>query len=96
MASYQEVLQQAQALSAEEQGRLARELQPAGRPVLMDLSAMANRPPAPQSVAWVKAERGHAVLATDTGPAEADIPEGSAALAGMWRDMSGGAERGEP
>ena len=37
-----------------------------------------------ESVAWLKAERGHAVLATDTGPSEADLPAGADAIAGMW------------
>ncbi len=52
------------------------------------LSAMASRPPSPHSVAWVKSERGHAVLATDTGPAESDLPIGPDAIAGMWADMT--------
>ena len=96
MPSFEEILQSARTLSAEEQAKLARELQPAGRAVLMDLGPMANRPPAPHSVAWVKSERGHAVLATDTGPAETDIPQGAAAIAGMWRDMAGVSQEGQP
>jgi hypothetical protein len=62
---------------------MAQELAGAGSGI--PLATFAPRPPAPQSVAWLKAERGHAVLATDTGPTEADIPEGAAAIAGMWR-----------
>ena len=33
-----------------------------------------------------EAERGHAVLATDTPFAETSVPAGSAALAGIWAD----------
>jgi hypothetical protein len=84
MATYDEVLGLAKGLSAAERQRLAREIAP-GTP-LATLGGMAARPPAPQSVAWLKAERGHAVLATDTGPAEADIPAGVEAIAGMWAD----------
>ena len=82
--SYDELLLLALDLPPADRERLAREL--AGARGGTQIAAFAPRPPAPQSVAWLKAERGHAVLATDTGPAEADIPEGSAAIAGMWRD----------
>ncbi len=89
MPGFDELLAQARQLPAEERERLAREL--GGRPALAQLSGLASRLPAPQSVAWVKAERGHAVLATDTGPADAEIPAGADAIAGMWSDMQGGA-----
>jgi hypothetical protein len=36
----------------------------------------------------VKAERGHAVLATETPESEADIPAGPAAIAGLWGDRA--------
>jgi hypothetical protein len=88
-ASFEAVLAAARALSEADQRRLAAALGP--RASLEQLAAFANRPPAPQSVAWVKAERGHAVLATDTGPADAEIPEGAAAIAGMWRDAEAAA-----
>ena len=87
MAGYDETLAQARRLTAEEQRRLAREL--GGGAPLAQLGTLAMRPAAPQSAAWIKSERGHAVLATDTGPAEADIPAGADAIAGMWSDMRG-------
>jgi hypothetical protein len=85
---YDEVLVLARGLAPEGRERLARELG-AARPALTTLGTLAARPPAPQSVAWVKAERGHAVLATDTGPADAEIPAGWEAIAGMWADVRG-------
>lgn len=88
MSDLNHVLEQARRLAPAEQEALVRELGGA-RPVLAQLGALADRPPSPQSVAWVKAERGHAVLATDSGPADADIPEGAEAIAGMWADMKG-------
>lgn len=88
MPAFDELLAQARQLPAEERERLVRELG-GSRPVLAQLSSLASRPPAPQSVAWVKAERGHAVLATDAGPADADLPAGADAIAGMWADMQG-------
>jgi len=89
MGKYEEALGAARGLPPEEQVRLVRELvTPAASPV--QLGPLPPRGPAPQSVAWLKAERGHAVLATDTGPAEADIPEGAAAIRGMWSDLQEG------
>jgi hypothetical protein len=87
MASYDQVLELARQLSAAEQQRLALELG-AGR-TAVQLGMLADRPPSPHSVAWVKSERGHAVLATDTGPTENDIPTGGEAIAGMWADARG-------
>ena len=69
MPDYEQVLVLANQLSTADRERLARELAPAAGPALTQLGGLASRPPAPQSVAWVKAERGHAVLATDAGPA---------------------------
>jgi hypothetical protein len=91
MSTYEELLRLARALPEEQRERLAAEL-------LQGIHGVHNLPgrgaprlpmagPAPHSVAWLKAERGHAVLATDTGPAEADIPPGAAAIAGMWADL---------
>jgi hypothetical protein len=84
---YQEILKQARQLTRSEQEQLARELgaRPSAAP-----RALGMLGPAPQSVAWLKAERGHAVLATDTGPADAEIPVGAEAIAGMWADRAGG------
>lgn len=86
MADYRQVLDLARQLSAEQRVRLARELGGGVATPLPQLGMAANRPAAPQSVAWLKAERGHAVLATDTGPADADLPAGAAAIAGMWAE----------
>jgi hypothetical protein len=87
MPSYDEVLELAGRLPAPERQRLARELGESRAGV--QLGMLADRPPSPHSVAWVKSERGHAVLATDTGPAESDIPTGAEAIAGMWADARG-------
>lgn len=92
MPSFEEVLTLARQLPAADQQQLARELGAAARPTLAQLGELSVRPPAPHSVAWVKAERGHAVLATDTGASEANIPAGPEAVAGMWSDMQGGQE----
>ena len=89
MPTLDEVLTLAKQLPQEDQERLARALGTTARPTLAQLGTLANRPPAPQSVAWVKAERGHAVLATDSGPGDEAIPAGSGAIAGMWRDVEG-------
>lgn len=80
--SADELLHQIRALSPADRNRVLREL--SGPATMAQFGA--PRPPAAQSVAWLKAERGHAVLATDTGPAEADLPAGAAALAGIWAD----------
>ena len=87
---YREILNQARQLSRREQEQLVRELAPRAAPAPGALGMLTPRGPAPQSVAWLKAERGHAVLATDTGPADAEIPAGAAAIAGMWSDRRGG------
>jgi hypothetical protein len=89
MADFNEVLNLAQQLPKDQRDELARQLGGDTRPVLAQLGTLASRPPAPQSVAWVKAERGHAVLATDTGPADEAIPAGGEAIAGMWSDVKG-------
>ena len=80
--SVEELVHEIRALSPSDRSRAMRELQ--GPATMAQFGA--PRPPAAQSVAWLKAERGHAVLATDTGPAEADIPAGAAAIAGIWKD----------
>jgi hypothetical protein len=89
MANFDEILRAAQRLAPAEQERLAKTLaQGAGSGRGPDL-AMANiAAPRPHSVAWVKAERGHAVLATETPESEADIPAGPAAITGIWSDRA--------
>src|SRR5438552_19070411 len=89
MASYEEILRAVRSLSPAEQQQLTRELAgaaPGGAPrtelPLTQFPGMAA--PRPHSVAWVKAERGHAVLATETPEADAAIPAGAEAIAGMW------------
>jgi hypothetical protein len=89
MADYNQVLADARALSRDEQARLVRELAGIAAAPLAQIGGGAPRPAAPQSVAWLKAERGHAVLATDTGPADANIPAGADAITGMWADEKG-------
>jgi len=86
MTDYERALEIAAQLPAAERDRLTRALVGAApAPAGLSPLAMAGRA-APQSVAWLKAERGHAVLATDTGPADGDIPTGAEAIAGMWAD----------
>jgi hypothetical protein len=87
---YREILNQARQLSRQEQEQLLRELGGRAAAPAGGLGMLTPRGPAPQSVAWLKSERGHAVLATDTGPADTEIPAGAAAIAGMWADRKGG------
>lgn len=86
---YQEILSQARGLSRPEQEQLAKELGARAAAPAAALGMLAQRGPAPQSVAWLKSERGHAVLATDTGPTDSQIPAGAPAIAGMWADRRG-------
>lgn len=93
MAKFEDILRAARALSTADQERLARALAAPAAPGRGADLAMANlAAPRPHSVAWVKAERGHAVLATETPEAEADIPAGAAAIAGIWSDRAGMAD----
>jgi hypothetical protein len=88
MANFEEILKAARTLSRADQERLARALAPppaaVGRAPELAMANLAA--PRPHSVAWVKAERGHAVLATETPESEADIPAGATAIAGLWSD----------
>src|SRR5690348_12543946 len=98
MASYEEVLRAARGLPAAEQQQLARALAAgpaAARGAELPLAALAGTTPRPHTAAWVKAERGHAVLATTADASGADVPTGAPAIAGMWADLrapSGNAE----
>jgi hypothetical protein len=94
MPTYDDVLRAARALPPAERQRLARELaDPAATPArAAELPIATLSAPRPHSVAWVKAERGHAVLATDTPESDADIPAGADAIAGMWADRVAPAE----
>ena len=92
MPTFEDVYVLAAQLTPEERQRLAQAIVPAARPSA--LGVLSPRPPAPQSAAWVRAERGHAVLATDAGPADAEIPAGPDAIAGMWADMTSGNTQG--
>ena len=49
---------------------------------------MASLTARPDPIAWRKAESGHAVLATDAGLSDAEIPTGPSAIAGIWQDRS--------
>lgn len=86
---YREILNQARSLSRQEQEQLTKELAARVAPPSGALGMLTPRGPAPQSVAWLKSERGHAVLATDTGPTDSQIPAGAEAIAGMWADRRG-------
>jgi hypothetical protein len=80
-----EILKLARRLPPEQQRELAQALaSPAPRADLPITQFPTG--PTPHSPGWVKAERGHAVLATDTAPSEASLPAGPAALAGIWAD----------
>jgi hypothetical protein len=96
MPTVEEVLALARQLSPAQQQEVARALARAGtsggRPVHSAGGRSADLPiagaPAPHSVAWVKAERGHAVLATDLTAFEAALPPGPAAIEGIWADRA--------
>jgi hypothetical protein len=78
-----EILKLARRLPPEQQRELARALaSPAPRADLPITQFPTG--PAPHSPGWVKAERGHAVLATGSVASEASLPAGPAALAGIW------------
>lgn len=83
MATVEEIVALVRRLSPGEQQEVARALARGGRSAELPIAG-----PAPHSVAWVKAERGHAVLATDLTALEARLPAGSAALAGIWADRA--------
>lgn len=92
MAGIDEIRRLIDALPGAERERLLQELRSTPRAALPQLGSVSARQPAPQSVAWLKSERGHAVLATDTGPQEADLPVGAAAIRGMWADTQEASE----
>ncbi len=85
MPTYDEVLALARQLPSPERTRLARTLAPVGLPTVATPSGSG---PAPHSVAWLKSERGHAVLATDLSAEEAAQAVGADALLGMWADLA--------
>jgi hypothetical protein len=85
MSDFDDLLARARALPPAERERLAQALRALSVPQLGGASGA----PGPHSVAWLKAERGHAVLATDTGPAEQEIPAGWEAIAGIWASREG-------
>jgi hypothetical protein len=87
MPNLDDLLAHVRSLTPAEKARVARELAASGGAPAAALPTLGSRPAAPHSVAWLKAERGHAVLATDTGPSDDQIPAGAAAIAGMWADM---------
>jgi hypothetical protein len=78
-----EILKLAQRLPPEQQRELARALASPSPRADLPITQFPTGP-APHSPAWVKAERGHAVLATDRVDSEARLPAGPAALAGIW------------
>jgi hypothetical protein len=79
----EEILKLARRLPPDQQRELARALASPGPRVDLPITQFPSGP-APHSPAWVKSEQGHAVLATDAAPAEASLPAGPAALAGIW------------
>lgn len=83
MPTVEEVLRLARQLTPSEQQELVRALQKPARSADLPL---ATAGPAPHSAAWLKAERGHAVLATELTATEETLPAGAAALAGIWAD----------
>jgi hypothetical protein len=86
MPQFDELLAAARQLPAVERERLARELLPPS--TLTPLGALLQRSPAPQTAAWLKAEEGHAVLATGGREAVSQgIPAGAPALEGIWGDL---------
>lgn len=82
------ILKEIGKLTVAERTRLLDELRGGGTSSLSVTSAA----PRPHSVAWLKAEKGHAVLDTGTsGPI--GLPAGPRALFGMW--SGGDAENSE-
>jgi hypothetical protein len=94
MATFEDVLRLARTLSAADQQRLIQALAaPAARRTELPLTQFGGpTTPRAHTIEWVKAERGHAVLATETGDTEAEIPAGPEAIAGMWADRQPPAE----
>ena len=91
MTSFDEILRQAQSLSAPEREQLVRALAgPASRgpelPLASPGAVALSRPDVRDPVGWRKAEAGHAVLAIDTPEREDEIPAGPKAIAGIWAD----------
>lgn len=80
MADLQEILALARALGPADREQLARAL--AASPPRPDLPLFQG--PAPQSAAWLRAERGHAVVDTMSPAVEAAVPPGAEAIAGIW------------
>ena len=79
MPDVNEILNLARGLSATEREQLGRALSgPAGRgmdlPLASPAAAAMARPDVRDPVGWRKAERGHAVLATDTPTRDDEIP----------------------
>lgn len=87
MPELSELLHEIAKLAPAEKEHLKRAL---GADAPQELPLFQFSAPAPQSEAWIRAERGHAVLATDSAPAEVDLPEGPDAIAGMWADRGEG------
>jgi hypothetical protein len=91
MPGLEEILNLMRSLSPQEREQLARTLAaPAGRgpelPLASPAAVAMARPDVRDPVGWRKAERGHAVLATDTPERDDEIPTGPKAIAGMWAD----------
>ena len=91
MADLERLLEMARRLTPAERAQLRRALDaPAGQ---AELPLLQQGPPRPHSPAWVRAERGHAVLATGTPEDEDTLPAGPDAIAGMWAARSTRSER---
>jgi len=96
MSLFEDVMSIAVQLPVAERRRLAQALgvatndtpPPAPSGTALPLHQFSNRP---DPVAWRKAERGHAVLATDAvgGGAAANLPPGAPALTGIWASRAG-------
>jgi predicted nucleic acid-binding protein len=87
MRNVVQLLDEVRSLSKQERAELMRALSAAEAPGELPLIGA----PEPHSVAWLRAERGHALL--DPALPDADeIPAGAAAIAGIWSGK--GAESG--
>lgn len=94
MSLFEEAMAVAVRLPQAERERLAQALGVQGAPVVRSQSLpLQNFVPRPDSVAWRKAETGHAVLATGGGGASgAQFPDGPGAIFGIWAGRDSGAK----
>jgi predicted nucleic acid-binding protein len=93
MSPFEAAMSVAVQLPQAERERLARALgvniaPDASTPSTSRVLPMASLVSRPDPAAWRKAESGHAVLATEAGLRDSEIPTGAAAIAGVWQERA--------